>query len=1026
MKDGKKIVAEIFGVLFGGDNFWNELLFPDKSIEEESIETKRSQFLFVIRPWICSFWFWVFLSCLKYVFDMITVLAANKGQLTWIFESIIFVCNRVNSTVVWIDNTLNDILAPFASFLPYDPFFKFSAIFLYILWYKWLRKRNNQSLISLGRRLQQKFPALQNVLAEIYIELPGNEKIKLSDKWEHVRENLGKIIVINFVVVYFLNLRTNFATRPVWQFALKYIGSFTGFFSFMEAYHYLSLADSAENRRRSNTTLDMVKLRVDYQRYAKEKGISMIHEYRRNYAFLKEEIRIAEEDYIESENPDIAFLYQYLDIKRQLRHMDMAVRLVKGENIFYASPFYKDIDGCIFFRMFQSLLHQEKGLILVEDDGKLERMVEWLEEGLGSVTGLRKLWNVAILKEAIVDVDVGILSLQSIGLGQDMDGLQSFLKEVSFAVVLEASDMLAAGQETITTLAEYVHYGQSKCTWLLCDWNAESMLDLFSHLLCTEFVYVNATPVGANEEVVTYWDIETEPNRIWNPAKRFLGLESGIAEIAGRNQIFCMTWYGERWIPVLDMQWIIGQYYQLYSKKTSQLSNQNKMNDQIQCDVSSISCGIEEEKFLVVEDAGCNLYETGRQYLTRAKEKAYVHILSYNYLLRDFMKTQPKTMNFDPKYIAQFVPEYVNSMRNVYLHLLRQLLTSSVSAREIYDRLKSCEEPPEFVQVPYSRFRAYDAIYAIEEMILNITNQDESHVETAVCYKFLEEKEELVREFSYHISDREIRHNFHKYFRPANYVDETGIKCHINCLMLAGHLGLKYLPGQYVTLNGKYYQVESILDNDETLLTVKRASEHVVDRFFYRQLRDYKFDTGSKTENIAEKLIFSENNIHLIRITADFTSKTIGYLTLKNSWNDFSNAQENGCTLPERKYKGKQVLCVEAPDLKRLDLFYVAAVMHDMFYTLYPKYCHLLSVAVSWKEEEKKERYKYRGVLSELHCQSCLETKDREEYCFYIFEDSCEDMGLIRSIERHFRRILEMAAEYIQWEKESKSPLYFS
>lgn len=74
-------------------------------------------------------------------------------------------------------------------------------------------------------------------------------------------------------------------------------------------------------------------------------------------------------------------------------------------------------------------------------------------------------------------------------------------------------------------------------------------------------------------------------------------------------------------MPVIDMKWIIGQYYQLYSKKIAQPTNQSKMDTQIQCGISGISCCVERESFLVVEDSCCNLYEVGRQYATRGMGK---------------------------------------------------------------------------------------------------------------------------------------------------------------------------------------------------------------------------------------------------------------------------------------------------------------------------------------------------------------------------------------------------------------------
>lgn len=320
------------------------------------------------------------------------------------------------------------------------------------------------------------------------------------------------------------------------------------------------------------------------------------------------------------------------------------------------------------------------------------------------------------------------------------------------------------GLETVITLAEHIH---QQCTWLLCDWNAESMLDLFSHLLRVEFTYVSATPVGAKETVAAYWDIESEPNRIWDPAKRFLGLEVGIAEVAGRNRLPHTVWYGAEWMPVIDMGWIIGQYYKLYSKKTSQATSQGKMNRQIQCGISGISSSVGDEEFIVVEDSCCNLYETEQQYATRAREKIYVHVLSPNYLLRDFMKSQVDTMQYDSNYIAQFVPEYVNSMRNVYLHLLQRLLKEPVAEREINQAVRMCKEPP--------RPETGSAVAIITDIVVmllnNISFRPEADLEITVRRNYSEYKGGMVHERFFHIISKDIRNAFRKHFRQAYYLD---------------------------------------------------------------------------------------------------------------------------------------------------------------------------------------------------------------------------------------------------------------
>lgn len=923
--------------------------------------------------------------------------------------------------VSWLkDPVLSDFLPTFA---------------LYTLLYQFLLKRKpiDQLFVWLGDRLLQILPNLQLTLDDIFYTNPATGKISLTKKWRPIRRQLFIICVTAFgFLVWACNSDNTEYSSVVVSISCAYcLGQY---------YRYLNLSNTDENLRRSNSKLDLFKLRIDYQEYADSHQVKMATVYKRTPDALRKKIQDVSEQYQHSGSGERLFLYRYLKDKGQLEHIDLASRLAEGENIFYASPFYKDIDGCIFFSIFLALLRNERCLILVEDNGQLPKLQQWLEDGLSELPGLRKLWNVAILNQTANNVEVGILPFQYLCAAQQVDGLLEFLQQVSFSVILEASDILIGGQETVLALAEQMKCeGKNRCSWLLCDWNAESMLDLFSHLLETQFFFVNATPLSARENFVTYWDVETEPNHIWDPAKRFLGLEVGIAEVAGKNQIPLVCWYGEEWMPVVDMNWIIGQYYQLYGMKIAQPVLQSTMETQFKVYISGNSCSVEPEAFLVVEDSCYNLYEVGRQYATRARDKACIHVISIDYLLRDFMKAHSETMINDPKYIAQFVPEYVNSMRNVYLHLLRRLLHNGVAQQEIEDSLNTFEE------LGYGAVNGEELEDMLKQMVAMLYGGDSKALESADFSvatdlqitrqnMFSEKKGKMESVLTYQITNKSVYTRFNRYFRQARYQDETGEKHYINQIMLAGHLPLKYLPGQFITLSGKYYQVEQLLEQeDEILLLVTRASEQVVERRYYRQLRKFavRKDSAATKDPKMTKVIYQDEYIKLERKTLNFKAETYGYLTFRKRRR---NTARVDATYFEEKntlkctYENKQMLCITLhPAIERADFLRLGAVLHEMFCTFYPKYYHLLSVAVRWDEEsegENGEKTSYYGVLSsyvpwvEKNDDSSEKEKERENR-FFIIENSTEDMGLLRSIERHFVRIVQLVAEFVEWEDQN-------
>ena len=1030
------LVAGFFGFLFGADGIWERMLFPAREELAEAPPDRICQFPYILRPFCAAIVFtFVWLLITKGPNALVdTLTALGLAQTIWGAAAGLFQwgCNQIHLFIQAVNDWIYRTFAPVHFLFPYNLAFDLTAIGIYIACYRTSKKLFSKRLRKFGKDCLDAHPAWQRGLSRIYIINAATGKVMLSPKWERLRRVLGRIITANFFLVYALNAVTNFATSPMHDFLQIDLLTFVGFFCLMEVYHFLGLGDVPQYKYRKTTQLNLVKLFTDYKLYAKKKGIPIVTNYRNSRVGVDDENQQYVSSYEEAQDPKTVFLYQYLKERGQTDCMDMAVQLLEGNSAFYASPFYKDIDGCIFFLMFLSLLQQEKGLILTEDSEMLDELAQWLSDGLDNLSGLKKLWNIAVLQDAGENADVGILPFQACP-GLLVNEVGDFLEQVSFVVVLEASNMLIGGQELVLSLAERIAARTTGCTWLLCDWNAESMLDLFSHLLKIDLTYVSATPAGAKEAVVSYWDTETEPAYIWPPAKRFLGLETGIATVAEKNEVPCVNWYGADRMPVTDISWITAQYDQVHSGQIGPV-RQDHMPTQVRYSVSGISHGAEPESFLIVEDSCCNCYETARQYVTRGREKAYVHVLSPNYLLRDFMRSHRAEMENDPKYLAQLVPEYMNSLRNTYLHLLRRLLVEEVPGQDIYMQLSRCEEPPSFVKHPISEFYVKGAIKEMIKTLLGISIDVNSDIQVKTHEAFSEEEARMVSQPWYHITGKEIHRAFLKHFRQARYIDETGRKKSISHLMLAGHLQLKYLPGQFVTMNGKYYQIEQLLDSgSEMLLSLTRASDQLRERWFYRQLRTYEVDGASeKIERMPP--VSAEPSPTLSRLSLNFTARTTGYIAMKKGWNVCSNDKEYTYEGPARHYFRKQVLRVDLPaeEVGEEDFLPFAAIIHDMFYTFFPQYCYLLSVAVIWEESGRESLWeKYRAMLSRLtlkrkkpleHAEGQAESgaPDKKVRSFYIFEDSYEDMGLLRSIERHFPRILQTAAEYVEWVQEEK------
>lgn len=891
-----------------------------------------------------------------------------------------------------------------------------TCISVFISGYMIARKMGLQKVIDLGKS----FLDGHDSFLQMYVPKGSAGEYQLSKRWNFIRQAVMLLLLFNCLLLLVLYTQQKDMNPNILKFKWVQVFPIACLVFFAEVYQLLRYREEKDDRSQEGGAgdMDLLKLMSEYENYAGEKHIVSKTRYREHNIDLRQEALPLQKRYRTSGNSYIQYLINYVEEQEQegrfypSQCLDTAVRLTQGENVFFATPFYKDIDICVFFPIFLALLRREKALILLEDNGQLAQFRQWVKEGIEHIQDMVDLWKIDVLYEYVENIDVGILPFQSICRLNEVQGIETFLSDVSFVAVLEASDLLTGGQEVISSLAERTGRRTGGCTWFLCDRNAESVLDLFSHLLNATFVYTSATPLNAAQMVTVYWDLTKEPPRIWDPVKRYLGIGAGIMEVAGRNGIEYITWYGEEMMPVRDWRWIVGQYYLQYGARTGQLPQQVQVNNMARCEVSGISCQRERRKFLVVEDSAFNLYEMERQYATRGEEKLMLHILSPKYMLRDYMLSEPDTMRADAKYIAQFVPEYVGSNRNAALKIVRCMLERAVPESEAEEIFRLSEEP----------HKQTSCVVKIREAVQIILNIPDAEIKTEYRATYSEQRKAMIQEPCYRLIDDKAKNEFNKYFRQARYLDEQGNKRYISRLFLSGHLEQKYQPGQFVVLDGKYYEVSGFCEKEyEKLLEVKRASEQIVSRRYYRQRRSYEI-RNSKLDKTRSKVVFRRDTIQIQRCTADITGYTRGYQET-SEWNNIAGSRfvlVPGWDKNGRQYQGKQVLRVESLEKSEehmVSCIWLAALLNEAFCTLYPQYWHLLSVGVDkgrymeLMERNGMDRKIFRTILANVQDGSAGN-------CFYILEDSREDMGLLRSLERNFQRIVNILQDYIQWSEE--------
>lgn len=998
------LFEEVFGIL---PCF---LLVYDK----EEIEEKRKKFLLPVASVPISISAIGITMVVKVLFHAIydLVLSINVDNI-----------DKINNVIKSLQAVIEKLNLQFAS-----------STFLFLIIYQYIRKTREGTIRELGERGCEKFEQY----FKIYAKDEDDNDYYLTGKWSFIRKYLNFFIMLNIICMMFLH-KLIMEISPLWSVRWYGLLPIASLMLLLECYMYLwpleergktfLLRGKAVN---SKDTMDMAKLKRTWENESLKLVSTQISHN------VKSEIpgNMMDDNWVESPIAQYFMKYMYqIQYRKQFgdQTVNAGMRLIRGQSVFHACQFYRDMDLCIFFPMYLALVRGKKAMVLLEDGNELQSFRKWLINGLNGIQGLFGLWDIEILDGDMTQAQVGILSFQKLYSPDMVQKLEDFFKEVEFAVILEPSDMLAGGEEFIRFLGDKMKRECGKCTWFLCDKNAEGMIDMFSHLLHIEFEYVSATPPGAKEIITVYWDayVKEEKRKVNRlPVRKFLGMEADIVITAGKENIRPVYWYGGENVPVRDMQWIMGRYYNSYCKEINRCGNQVWVDESFVVNNSSISYDVQKEKFLILEDYMFNVYEMSRQYASRATNKCILHIFSCNYMLRDFMLENFDTLEKDPKYIAQFIPEYINSSRNLGISLIRRLQKESLAEHEVLEWMQGCEEE---CRNEWEGLK-FVSIKMLQNLMDEILDIKDSRFYIKYRTRFMEEEGIVRNERFFSLDDERVIDKFNSYFNQACYVDETREKRHISKLILAGHLEQRYLPGQFVVFNGKYYEIVSYVRKEkETALLVKRAADQMRGRRYYRQKREYSIRRYKKEEvKICKEINY---DYHLSRCHADIEVKTTGYISMEE-WNHIYAGEVCNLndSIPIRHYKNKQILEIEmkGDNITTDWISNMAVCLKESLCTLFPQYYHLLSVTVSKDclDSVKLSQRIKEYVLSETSITQYAEGKgfwmdqEPDRCCFYIIEDSKEDMGLIYSIERNFIKILDIFRDYGDWCKKRGSNFY--
>ena len=708
-------------------------------------------------------------------------------------------------------------------------------------------------------------------------------------------------------------------------------------------------------------------------------------------------------------------------LKPNVDYVRCGYDLATGKSLLFNTPFYDKLNPYMFYEMNRELLTGGKILIVLGRHGTEEDLKRWSAAGMKAVSNVPDLWKIAVLDGKKVNEDdlpdIGIISRSGV---HDLDIHKSnlpFLKKVSFVIVVEPSRLVTTAQIGLNLLIKCC--GKERpITFCSVDRNCDGLVDALSHILMTNITEVSATEYPHGMSSYMYWTADDDylQHRILPGVSRCLGMGTELSMVALKNQVKKAVWYGGEAFPVLDARWIAKQYYYDLLDYAKLPTNQETFDKSFQTSFNMCDERVSDYSFITVEDDRNNLFETRRNFATIAEQQGFVNVISSEYMLREYMSSNTEVFTADAKAIPYITADYARTKRNAILSLCLLLCIDSVKEETLHRQMVmlniDTKDPATEI------WKEICVIFGDEVVtdkqgnpILSVITREGKTVrfekDSTILFKRAYSVESGKFESVYTIENADFSRIILDDLQNASYIAEQESKDVYIGTELKGHVYQKYMPGQFFTLNGKYYEMVSTASDNRIL--VRRASEHIGGRLSYRQVRSYTINRLEDSPSMGA--LKSVNNIDIHYQFADFSVDTPGYWKLR-AHNDFDNGdlvKVNG--VPTREYHHKQILKFDFSkfgdaftDSIRMTL---TNLLNEVFVTLFADNQAYISAVTPGN---------YDAPLTySLELAEDIENADK---CIFIIEDSQLDIGLFIAVERNVNRIFQIISDYLTWNDE--------
>jgi len=244
-------------------------------------------------------------------------------------------------------------------------------------------------------------------------------------------------------------------------------------------------------------------------------------------------------------------------------YIEAVVKLMKGENVIFFNPFYRDLGKYIILPFINALICDQNCLVILGRGSTKEDVKTWIEDLIKDYCKFDSIWRIGEINREGQECEIGLLSFNDLYDYRVIEENRDFFDKAGFVFILEPSLVINTGQIGFSIIADQMRETGLDPVYCIADRMVDGLVDTMSHLLREKITDVIAPPVPRHIYTSMAWDADGDYMRqkLFEKQTRYLGNGFELSAVAVKNQIPEVTWISETKAPISDLKWIIGQYY---------------------------------------------------------------------------------------------------------------------------------------------------------------------------------------------------------------------------------------------------------------------------------------------------------------------------------------------------------------------------------------------------------------------------------------------------------------------------------